>query len=160
MGRIELNFSVNQTCVAVRRFRQQPSARSVLPAVRFLWVASELIPLVILQMGCQLSLNDRVPVTGSVTLDGAPLHEGYIVFLPEPAANLPMSVGQITDGAFRIATEKGPGVGTHKVEVWPTSPRNVSTSVIPSIYNEFTTLSVTTSVEQINQFHFQLVTIQ
>ena len=120
------------------------------------------LPFVML-VGCQFDTSNRCSVQGNVTLDGAPLPKGFIVFLPEPTAKTPMSAGLIQQGTFHIKATDGPGAGKHKIEIWPASRRDVAAdkhSAIPSKYNEFTTLSVTMSEEQTNQFDFQLFSTQ
>jgi hypothetical protein len=68
--------------------------------------------------GCGDGLPTRVPVSGTVLIDGQPLQQGFIQVIPagERAASSP--IGQ--DGSFRLTTyQDGDGsvLGTHQVVV-------------------------------------------
>lgn len=69
-------------------------------------------------LGCSDGRPTRVPVTGKVTIDGAPLTYGQILF---HAADHRPATGKIQqDGTFELATyERGDGcvVGNHVVTV-------------------------------------------
>jgi len=69
--------------------------------------------------GCGSGL-DLAPVTGRVTMNGQPVTQGEITFLPE---NGPPAIGSIApDGTYRLATlqEDGALVGRHKVTIMST----------------------------------------
>jgi hypothetical protein len=70
-------------------------------------------------VGCGGS-NDpyaRVPISGTVKLDGEPLMRGYLVF--EPKSGEPtQSGGMIQDGSFDVPIEKGPVPGTYSVAIF------------------------------------------
>lgn len=55
-------------------------------------------------------------VHGTVTVDGAPLEQGTILFTPLDAKGDAAS-GEIRDGKFSIAASAGPHSGTHQVEI-------------------------------------------
>ena len=55
-------------------------------------------------------------VTGTVTLDGRPIPEGHITFLPSGDTRGPSATTTITDGRYAMI-EGGPVVGTHRVEI-------------------------------------------
>lgn len=59
----------------------------------------------------------RVPITGSVTLDGAPLDSGTISFDPVDE-NGTKSGAAVTDGKFEIPEEKGLPPGTYTVRLY------------------------------------------
>jgi hypothetical protein len=63
---------------------------------------------------------DRVGVSGSVTLGGAPIQSGDISFVPLQEG--PSIRGSIADGAYAIARAEGPGVGPYRVEVYSVRP--------------------------------------
>lgn len=69
-------------------------------------------------VGCQKS-SDRLPVTGTVTLDGTPLSNGTIRF-SSTSGNLVASGTMIRDGQYEIVAEKGLPPGTYRLEI--TSP--------------------------------------
>jgi hypothetical protein len=59
----------------------------------------------------------RVAVAGRVTLDGTPIAEGTINFLPTSGTKGPTAGAPITDGLYSIAAAKGPCVGRYRVEI-------------------------------------------
>jgi hypothetical protein len=71
--------------------------------------------------GCLLSLSGCGGATstalhGAVTLDGAPVTNGSIVFLPV-AADGPKAAAAIEDGKYTIPAEEGLEPGVYRVEV-------------------------------------------
>jgi hypothetical protein len=70
-------------------------------------------------VGCDSGKFQTAPVTGSVTLDGAPVTRGAVMFVPE-AGRAARGVIQ-SDGTFTLTTyQDGDGalVGPHKVSVF------------------------------------------
>lgn len=71
-----------------------------------------------LSLGCSDGRPERVPVSGVVKIDGAPLADGFITLIPPKGRS---SFGEIDEqGRFTLTTyEPGDGVpvGTMKVEV-------------------------------------------
>ena len=63
--------------------------------------------------GCQ----DRREVEGTVTLDGRPLAEGYIIFVPKPGTKSTAGGVNIKDGKFTVPADKGLGAGNFTVEI-------------------------------------------
>jgi hypothetical protein len=59
----------------------------------------------------------RVTVSGTVTLDGKPLPEGKLQFMPESSGSGLMTVGEINDGKFSIEQAKGPVPGKYRVMI-------------------------------------------
>lgn len=57
----------------------------------------------------------RIPLSGKVTLDGAPLNGGTITFIAAGKGN--PAGGQITSGAYSIPEEQGANAGSHRVEI-------------------------------------------
>jgi hypothetical protein len=76
----------------------------------FLWTA-----LLALLAGCAQS--DRQALEGTVTLDGQPLPQGTIRFIPQPGTGGPSAGGEIRDGAFSIDADKGVFGGSFRVEI-------------------------------------------
>lgn len=100
------------------------------------------------------------PVSGTVTLDGKPLSKGNVIFYPE-AENMPAVMGKLADGRYSF-----PAVaGRQRVAIQAVAdkPREVGKglppvfeSIVPSRYNESTTLSADVSPEGPNRFDFDL----
>jgi len=103
----------------------------------------------LLSTGCGPTGPQKITVQGTVTLDGVPVPEGQVVFIPSDPA-LGAAGGAIADGVFTVTTFKGP----HRVEVHaqkqvtrPVPPGALPeegitfVSIIPKRYNERTTLT-------------------
>ena len=84
---------------------------------RFLLLSSLYVPYF---AGCGASGPSHVAVSGKITLDGQAVKQGKIIF--EPTDKGKMSVGEIADGAYTIAEERGPTVGTCLVRITATRP--------------------------------------
>src|SRR5262249_5814225 len=62
----------------------------------------------------------RVPVSGTVTLNGQPLESGQITFIPDTGENV---VGTaIKNGRYSLARSEGPSPGSHRVNIWSQAP--------------------------------------
>jgi len=99
--------------------------------------------------GCGPAGPRKIKISGTVTLDGSPLAEGNVVFIPlDPA--LGAAGGAIAAGGFTVETYPGP----HRIEVYadkkesrpigPDDPPELGftlTSLIPERYNKKTTLT-------------------
>lgn len=59
----------------------------------------------------------RCAVEGKVTLDGAPVEEGSIAFIPTGGTEGPTAGGQIQNGQYSVPSAKGPVVGRYRVEI-------------------------------------------
>ena len=103
----------------------------------------------LLSTGCGPTGPQKITIQGMVTLDGVPVQEGQVVFIPSDPA-LGAAGGAIADGVFTVTTFKGP----HRVEVHaqkqvtrPVPPGALPeegitfVSIIPKRYNEKTTLT-------------------
>jgi hypothetical protein len=122
--------------------------------------------------GCSGGNTDklaRVTVQGKVTIDGTPLDEGLITFVPSgfegPPAGAP-----IKDGAYAIARQDGPIAGLHMVSVYSRMPTGKKTpdpedrtvlieervETIPAKYNVKTELKADVKKEGENRFDFDL----
>lgn len=60
---------------------------------------------------------DKVVVHGTVTLDGQPISNGEIRFIPAPGTAGPISGGPIKDGAYVAQGKGGVPLGEHLVEI-------------------------------------------
>jgi hypothetical protein len=118
--------------------------------------------------------SDNLPrkaVSGTITLDGAPLKAGSIAFDPESVPTAPVSVGApVTDGTYSIARGEGPTPGTYRVSVLAGGAGNASASEeapgatpkarakdpIPEKYNAKTELKAEVKADGPNTFNFDL----
>ncbi len=82
---------------------------------RFVW-APLLLGLAI-AAGCHRDGLNRAEVHGNVTLDGKPVEQGSIHFVPIQGTPGPAVGGEIRNGQYRLAGDKGPMVGWNRVEV-------------------------------------------
>ena len=127
--------------------------------------------------GCGGSKNNlgRLPISGTVTLDGVPLKSGHIVF--EPSAGQPtQSGGMIYDGKFDVPEAQGAAPGLYTVAVYageeataikfePGTPEYEAAAMkakssgerVPRNYNIDTELSAEVKVDGENFFPFELV---
>ena len=63
------------------------------------------------------SADPRAEIQGEVTLDGAPLAEGSILFMPVDGKKGFSAGGEIKNGNYQIAQAEGPGTGLVRVEI-------------------------------------------
>lgn len=113
--------------------------------------------------------SERVAVSGTVTLDGAPLPYGAILLV---GAQGPKAGGVIRDGKFAVAQEEGPAPGEIQVQIraprlppgaqLPADQGEVfrlvmeAEELLPSHYNTDSQLRAEVTVEGPNQLEFQL----
>ena len=124
--------------------------------------------IVLLLIGCGQQ-GDRQRLEGTVTLDGAPLAEGQITFLPQPGTKGPTAGGQITEGHFSIPHEGGTFTGKFLVKI--TATRKTGKQVknyalnemideieqfLPFRYNRQSELTAEVNASGPNQFEFAL----
>jgi hypothetical protein len=119
----------------------------------------------------------RVAVQGTVTLDGAPLAQGVVRFVPIEGTPGPKTTVFVTDGKFAADEAHGPVVGRHRIEIestddggYPlddeTAPQRLREAGIkridlirvPEIYNSRSTLVEVVTEAGPNEFQFQLTT--
>jgi hypothetical protein len=104
-------------------------------------------------IGCgQSSDLDKVVVRGTVTLDGQPIPNGELRFIPTNGTKGPISGGPIKDGAYVAQGRGGVPVGEHRVEIkayrpaakagQPTDPEGgPAEQYLDKRYNEQSTLT-------------------
>lgn len=94
-------------------------------------------------------------MSGQVTLDGAPIPDGQILFRPQPGVRGPTASAPIENGAYSIPAEHGPTAGTYAVVITADRPtgRQVQSEMIgsettaqyeqyvPAQYNDRTSLT-------------------
>jgi hypothetical protein len=106
--------------------------------------------------GCNADSIDRAAVSGKVTLDGQPIFEGQIRFIPE---NGPMWAAWIKDGRYTTEGAKGVPVGNllvrieaYRIPAWHTKAGSGAVAegdetpreqYLPSKYNRHSELKMT-----------------
>lgn len=119
----------------------------------------------------------RAAVQGTVTLDGAPLAQGWVRFIPTEETKGPSTTVPVADGRFEADAEHGPVVGRHRIEIastddggYPlddeTAPQRLREAGIkridlvrvPEIYNSRSTLVEVVTETGPNEFQFELTT--
>ena len=76
-----------------------------------------MLPATLLLAGCGRDGPPRAPIAGSVTVGGAPLKAGRIMFLPQAPTEGPAVSTRIVEGKYTLADTEGPIVGSNRVEV-------------------------------------------
>jgi hypothetical protein len=118
----------------------------------------------------------REAISGTVTLDGQPLKEGIIQFMPAVSATGEGTVagGPIREGKFEIARNEGPTPGSYSVTILSGgtgadplpagtapgegTPNKPAKERIPAKYNAQTTLTAEVKKGDPNKFEFALTT--
>jgi hypothetical protein len=59
----------------------------------------------------------RAAIDGTVVLDGTPLEDAIIRFIPTGQTPGPKTFYHVHEGKFQATTRNGPPVGTHRVEI-------------------------------------------
>jgi hypothetical protein len=72
---------------------------------------------ILLSIGCGGRHDNRTSIGGEGTLDGKPIPQGSITFLPMHGVQGSRTSGSIIDGRYRISREAGPAVGWNRVEI-------------------------------------------
>jgi hypothetical protein len=67
--------------------------------------------------GCSKAGPQRAPIKGKITVGGAPLASGQILFVPQPPLEGPATTAAIVNGEYSLPKDRGPIVGTNRVEV-------------------------------------------
>ncbi len=111
----------------------------------------------------------RVAVEGTVTLEGQPLHQAQIEFIPKPGTAAPTVGGDIVNGKFAIPPDKGPLVGKYRVKIIKSGStgrkvRDIRSNtmideyaqILPARYNEQTELEAEVTSSGPNIFEFTL----
>lgn len=115
--------------------------------------------------------QSRVAVRGNVTVDGAALPKGTIIFKPNASDSGPQAAAEINNGSYVLDGNNGPGLGGYDVLVYADQPLNfemdepgeffarsdldLPDNSIPAEYNTRTTLNVVTQPGD-NEFNFAI----
>jgi hypothetical protein len=67
--------------------------------------------------GVKYEGEQRYPLSGKITFDGAPFDLGSITFLPQSGGKGRVSGGVIKDGAFSVTEGQGATAGTYRIEI-------------------------------------------
>lgn len=129
-----------------------------------------LTPLLALPLGCGTSSDPgRVPVAGTVTLDGRPLSDGSLVLVPLDAG--PVVGATIVGGTFTISRSDGPMPGAYRVEVLsiqstgrtipdPEGPKGTTVperkNVVPDRFGSRSQLRAEVTAAGPNSFRFEI----
>ena len=81
--------------------------------------------------GCGGSSNGRVEIHGTVKLDGKPVENGAIAFIPGEGVNGPSAGSVIQAGKYQVPALQGPAVGKHRVEI--TATRTAGTATVKGV---------------------------
>ena len=82
------------------------------------WLRLVLLPAVLLFLcGCSGSKADRGAIHGAVTLNGKPLEQGSILFMPMEGTRGTVAGAEIKDGRYQLSATTGPAVGWSRVEI-------------------------------------------
>jgi hypothetical protein len=112
----------------------------------------------LLSAGC--SQSEFVPVTGTVTWNGAPLSDGEVIFIPEDGRTAP-TAGRLKDGKFEFMSKPGKmrvdiQAMRYTGEVHPTKGYKITELYIPAKYNAETVLAGEVTRDGENHFTFEL----
>lgn len=115
---------------------------------------------------------DRAAVTGTVFLDGTPLADGTLLFVPVEGTRGPRVSVRIDDGRFEADKVNGPAVGRHRIQIQSTAgpafddeqtlvrltanPRRLSVLVVPPVYNTQSQLTADIQSGRVNRLNFDL----
>lgn len=127
--------------------------------------------------GCSSSDEyPRAAARGIVTLDGDPLSQGTIRFIPDGDNEGPQATATIHEGIFNVPADFGPIVGTNRIEIISTDDggfaeddedaikrlkaegiKKIEVVRVPVQYNKRSTLTKSITAEGENDFTFELV---
>ena len=123
--------------------------------------------------GCGQDGPTRVAVSGTVTIAGQPLQDGFITFVPTERTKGPKASGPVAAGRFEMDRSAGPVVGDMRIEITEKQefgfalddveafdaqapPGDLPRNRIPPRFNSESILVRTTTLEGPNEFEFEL----
>jgi hypothetical protein len=106
--------------------------------------------------------TDRLPISGKVTLDGAPLDGGTIRFTSIGTAKLMATGASIVAGEFQIPGDKGLPPGTYGLEISAAAPNPppgalTAPELIPAEYNSNSQHKIEIKADADNYFTFDIL---
>ncbi|HCS55723.1 MAG TPA: hypothetical protein DIW81_29740 [Planctomycetaceae bacterium] len=133
----------------------------------------------VLPVGCSSKVDPfvetRQEVAGFVTLDGEPLKQGRIRFVPVEGTPGPKTSVKIENGTFLIESRHGPVAGTHRIEFESTDDggyarddetalkhlkenhiKKIDVILVPKKYGASSPLKAVVKENGPNEFEFQL----
>ena len=115
--------------------------------------------------GCGGSKTEVAPVSGRVTLDGAPFAGARIRFQPEASGGSPSYGAADQDGHYVLSYKRGqPGalIGWHTIRIEPGAHEDSGSKskprAIPARYNTASELREEVKAGEDNVIHFELTT--
>ncbi|WP_406697634.1 hypothetical protein V5E97_02100 [Singulisphaera sp. Ch08] len=86
---------------------------------------------------------NREPVSGEVTLDGQPISQGEITFVPAGGGE-PVAAAIIENGRYTVERANGPSPGPQRINVWSKKPtgKKFPSDVEPGTFIEETRESI------------------
>jgi hypothetical protein len=141
------------------------------------WIAVFVFAFLLWTVGGCGPASDRAAVKGKVTIDGAPLPEGVIEFVPLDKQKGQPGGSAIENGQYAIAAEKGLASGDYLVQIradrptgkkvwdgmgderWPASKKNyvnLTESYLPARYNDRSALKATIELGKVNVHDYDL----
>lgn len=125
--------------------------------------------------GSEENAPERAAVSGSVSVDGKPLPQGVVRFVPIDGTPGPKTSIVVEQGQFQADAEQGPVIGTHRIEIQSTDNggyamddedairrlresgvKRIEAIRIPPQYNTRSTLKETVAAEGPNEFRFEV----
>jgi hypothetical protein len=117
----------------------------------------------------------RAAARGQVTLDGQPLAEGVIRFIPAQDTTGPAAMATIRNGQYELDDETGPVLGSHRVEIEATGHHSfaiddeaafaaqveqkggrMAQNPVPIVYNRRSSLTAEIAADRVNELNFPL----
>lgn len=165
-------------CVAASAVKRLHSARlASLGRTRLLGASFAVVALICGCGGGDETELPRAAVSGTVTLDGQPLKEGVVRFVPIEGTSGPKTSAVVSNGRFQSDEWTGPVVGRHRIEIESTDDggyamddeqaiqklkqsgiRRIAVVRVPAIYNTHSRLTETVTADGPNEFQFELKT--
>lgn len=115
---------------------------------------------------------ERASVSGVVNLNGTPLREGTIRFVPIESTAGPKVSALVTGGSFETTAEHGPVVGSNRIEIesldgpafddeqaladLQANPHYIQAVKIPPVYNTNSQLKADIKSGEANVLHYDL----
>ena len=87
------------------------NSRSAHPTVYFASLFSVFV------LGCSADTGHQGAIRGHVTLDGQPVEQGSILFMPIDGTSGVVVGGEIRNGQYSLTAAKGPAIGRNRVEI-------------------------------------------